>query len=381
MNGKLIKIFLGFFVLLIGSLVLFALLSTPKTNWDSKYKKESKTPFGFYILYQELAELTEAKKVIEIKDLEELNNLNPKTDIIFYIDTNNASSYTVIDEINELNKKDFKIFYADIQNYTSKNINESAKAKINKTELEIYHNRYTNEAKYFKNLKNVKTIGTVSIRDSIVSNYIIVRNGKIDEYTHADPILFTNFYLLNADGFAYAKETFKPFNGKNVYWINPDRSYSTNDNDASPLSFILSQPELKAAWYVLIGALLLYLIFKSKREQQFIPIVNPEKNLSLEYANVIASMYYESGKPEDIIKKKIDYFYHTLRKQFNVATDNVNDEHFIYVLAQKAQISEDEVKEFVTELHNLYHNPKTLLKDVNRTYQIIENYKKKAHII
>ena len=88
MNGKLVKIFIGIFVILIGSLILLAFLSTPKTNWDSKFKKESKTPFGFYILYQELQELTGAKKVIEIKDLDELGKLNPKTDAIFYINTN-----------------------------------------------------------------------------------------------------------------------------------------------------------------------------------------------------------------------------------------------------------------------------------------------------
>lgn len=381
MNGKLVKIFIGIFVILIGSLILLAFLSTPKTNWDSKFKKESKTPFGFYILYQELQELTGAKKVIEIKDLDELGKLNPKTDAIFYINTNNSSSYTVIDQINNLNKNEFKIFYADIQNYTSKNIEESTKTKINTSELEVYQNRYTNEAKYFKNLKNLETVGTVIIRDSIYANYIIEKNNKMAEYTHADPILFSNFYLLKPDGYAYAKESFKPFNGKNVYWINPDRTYSTNDNNSSPLSFILSQPELKAAWFVILAAMFLYMIFKSKREQKLIPIVNPEKNLSLEYANVIASMYYESGKPQDIIKKKIDYFYYTLRKQFNIATDNVFDDHFIYVLAQKAQISEAEVKEFITELDDLYQNPKTLLKDVNRTYHIIENYKKKAHII
>ncbi|QTV05138.1 hypothetical protein [Faecalibacter bovis] len=381
MNGKLIKILVGFFILSIGCLILLAIFSTPKTNWEIKFKKESKSPFGLYILYNDLQHLTGAKKVIEVKNLEDLKDLNPKTDVIFYIDTNNKSSFQVLKEINDLNKREFKLFYADSQNYNSKIIEESTKTKINTIELEIYQNRYTNEAKYFNSLKNVETIGTVTIRDSVFTNFMIEKNNKMVRYTHADPLLFSNFYLLNPEGYAYAKESLKPLNNKNVYWINPDRSYATNDNNLSPLSFILSQPELKAAWYVLLAAIFLYLIFKSKREQKIIPIVNPEKNLSLEYSNVIASMYYESGKPQDIIKKKIDYFYYTLRKQFNIATDNVFDEHFIYVLAQKAQITEAEVVEFITELDNLYQNPKTQLKDVNRTYHIIENYKTKAHII
>ena len=143
----------------------------------------------------------------------------------------------------------------------------------------------------------------------------------------------------------------------------------------------MSQPELRLAWYILLACLFLFLVFKSKREQKQIPIINPEQNLSLEFTNVIASMYYENGKPNDIIKKKIEYFFYTIRKQTNSTNQTIFNEHFIYTLAQKAQITEAETKEILTELQKLYNKKNATSDDVIKTYHIIENYKNKAQIL
>ena len=385
MNNKLVKIICSIFGILIGIIILISIFSTKKTNWIERFGIDNKHPFGFYILYQELGNITNAKSIHEVKDLKELEKLNPKTDVIFYLDENKKSNDIVIDAINELNNKPLTLFYAyayyQVGQDNNKLIDQKAKAKINGKEVLIKQNRHTDDANYVKYKKQLNSIGTVQIKDSVFTNYYIEQNNKMKEYTHVQPILFSNFYLLQKDGFAYAKEVFKPFAGKNIYWINPNTNYQNYDNEGSALSFILSQRELKTAWYILLIALFLYMIFKSKREQKIIPIVEPEKNLSLEFANAIASMYYESGQPSDIIKKQIDYFYYTLRKQYHISTEDVTDKQFIYVLAQKAQITEEESIQIINELQMLYNNKKAIIKDVNRTYQIIDYYKKKAHII
>jgi len=380
MSKKLVIFGIGLISLLITLILLVSNYFQPKTNWDHEFGKTNKSPFGLYIFYQELEKITSAKKTVEIKDLNTLAHLNPKTDVIIFINENSKESEFVNDEINKLNSKPFNIFYANVD-IQSQAIEAPSIAKINHVELKITQNIYTTSAKFKEEDSKLKTIGTVTINQKEYPNYYVVQNDKMKEYTHVDPILLTNFYLLQKEGYAYSKEVFKPFKGKNVYWVNPDRNYYPSNGNQSVMSYILSQPELKAAWYLLLFTLFLYLIFKSKREQQQIAIVHPEKNLSLEFTNVIASMYYESGKPTDIIKKKIDYFYYSLRKQFNLTTDNIFDEHFIFILAQKGQITEIEAKDFITELHQLYTNPNTTLKDVNRTYHIIENYKNQAHII
>lgn len=382
MNKKLVLYVTLGIGILFGILILIGIYAPKKTNWNRSFSLNNKNPFDYYILYNELKHLTDAKSVREVKDLEELKKLNSTTDVIFYIDKDNSSSSYVFDEINKLDSLPINLFYSNIDYYNKKHIKkDSVSLELNQKYYKAKYNRYTEFYTFVNNTKtNNKTLGKLVINDSVFTNYYLEKSNKMNIYTHTDAVLFTNFYLLNKDGYSYAKEALKPFNGKNIYWINPDKTYIKTEN-SSVLSFILSQPELRAAWYILLASMFLYFIFKSKREQKIIPVIQPEKNLSLDFAHAIASMYYESGKPQDIIKKQIDYFYYKIRKQFNVITDDVHDDQFIYILSQKAQISKEEVIEIITELEQLYQNPKSVLKDVNRTYEIIENYKKKAHLL
>lgn len=381
MKYKTLLKLVGIVGFLVGTLVITFSFKQPKTDWKTRFGVENKAPFGFYILYKELKQLTAAHQVIEIKSLEELKTLNPETDVIFFINEKTNGAYQIKQEINALNKRAFLIFFAEENhaNISERSANDIM-IQINDFKTNTNLNEYTNTAFYVPKNRSQHTLGTVKINQKTYTNYQIVYQGKSITYNHVDPILFSNFYLLKENGYLYAKEVFKPLNGKTIYWINPSQSYFQN-KDNSALSFILSQPELKIAWYILLTALGLYIVFKSKREQPYIPIVQSEKNLSLDFAHTIASMYYESGKPHDIITKKIDYFYHTIRKQFNIHTENILDPQILYVLAQKAQISTEEAREIFQELHQLYYQHQAMLKDVHRTYEIIEHYKKKAHIL
>ena len=383
MNKKivvLITIFIGFFI---GAIVLVSLFKKHDTDWTQTFKKEDKKPFGLYLFYENIQQITKAKSVKEIKDLETLKQLNPKTDVILFIDHNNQYADHIINKINELNHKPLKLFYTSTNYFTQEKIsqNQLVLAVIGKDTLNVNKNQHITAAHYVDQSIEQKPLGTLWIDGKQYTNYYLFQNKKMMEYTHTQALFLTNFFLLEQDGFRYAKSVFRPFNGKNVYWINPNRNYFENTNHSSPLSYILSQKELRTAWYILLVALGLYLIFKSRREQKIIPLIEPEKNLSIEFTNAIASMYYESGNPSDIVKKQIDYFFYSVRKHFNVNTQHIEDEHFIYILAQKAQISEKETYELLQELKALYTNPKCILKDVNRTHELIENYKKKANLL
>ena len=383
MNKKIVILIIVLVGFLVGGIVIVSLFMKHETNWEQTLKKEDKSPFGMFLFYENMQQLTGAKTVKEIKNLDELKDLNPKTDAILFIDHINSSSDQVIDAINELNNKPFKTFYSSVEYYTQEPIDKDDKvlAIIDSDTLNVNKNRYILNINYLDESVKQKQLGSIDIYGKKYTNYYLLTNEKMLEYTHTQPLFFTNFFLLEKDGFKYTKSVFKDFNGKNIYWINPNRNYYESTNDDSPLSYILSQKELKTAWYIILAALGLYLIFKSRREQKIIPIVEPEKNLTIEFTNAIASMYYESGNPSDIVRKQIDYFFYSIRKQFNVITKNTEDEHFIYILAQKAQISEEETIELLSELKALYNNPKCILKDVNRTHELIENYKKKANLL
>ncbi len=383
MSKKSIAIILILIGFVLALFYISSSFTTKPTNWEQKYGASNKNPFGYYVLYQELKTITNAKSINEITSLNEISKLNPKNDVVFFIEENINYQHNIYDSIKPFVNKGGIAFLSETSSNNHQTnqfkTNDSIIQKINQFRFNSNYNKYTNTAKYFTKSNQKQTIANVTTQLKTKANYLKVNDKKGIYYIHADPNLFTNLYLLTPNGYRYAKEVFKPFHEKNIYWINPSKYYANSDN-ASPLSFILSQPELRTAWYLILICLILFLIFKSKREQKIIKIIEPEQNLSLEFANVIASMYYESGKPIDIIKKKIDYFFYTIRKQYNLTTENIFDEHFIYVIAQKAQITTQEATEFITQLHTLHNNQNATLKDVTKTYNIINDYKTKAQI-
>lgn len=388
MNKKLF-VYLGIGLILFLAVVYF-LTQTPsrKTNWRQDYSAKSKNPFGYYILKKELKTILETETVIALDDIYDLDTIsNPSEYAIIYLNRNpftkNDYPYPVAHFLEE--GGNLFLSYVDV-NF----IKTSIKDTINQTlvskpiSFNSHYNQYTTDVVGLpkKNLGSEKILGHVNCGSINMPNYYQEKYADGHIYVHVHPKLFTNFYLLQKEGYRYTKNVFSVLKGKKVIWVDPYSNLKNNQkaNNNSSLRFILSQPELRVAWYIIVTCLLLYFLFKSKRRQRIIPIIEPEKNLSLEYAHVIASMYYESGKPHDIIKKKVDYFYHTIRKRFNLTTDNPNDEHFIFILAQKAQLTEEEIKELLNEINQIYHRKNARLKDVHRIYTLIEYYKKHANL-
>src|SRR5690606_10183509 len=136
-----------------------------------------------------------------------------------------------------------------------------------------------------------------------VPNFIKVKHGKGVVFLHLEPEVFTNYYLLQKETFPVVYHSLQYLGDRQIVWYD-GRSHIKQET--TPLRFILSDRALSSAWYLLLIALLFYLIFKSKREQRAVPIVEPEPNLSIAFAKTIGSLYYENGAPGNMVVKKIE---------------------------------------------------------------------------
>lgn len=390
MSKKIITILVISGCSILGLLILIGIFAPKKTDWENN-EFNSKDPFGYYILQKELKQITNANSVNILSSLDEINSYNSKDIVIIRLQNNFDYQRELEDKMKLFLDNGGTILRISPENKYLKKERLSAKENeiilqndlINNSNFNSNKNKYTNNANGFINKRNlpITILSQVTNENDTLISFYKEKKGRGTLYQHSEPKLFSNFYLLEPDGYQNLKNILKPFTGKDILILDPNKDYiQPEENSTSALSFVLSQPELRTAWYILLISIFLFLIFKSKREQKIIPIIKPEQNLSLEFANVIASMYYESGKPNDIIKKQIDYFFYSLRKQFNVITEDIFDKHFIYILSQKAQITEEETLSIITELNTLYNKHKSSLKDVEKTYQLINNYKKKAQI-
>ncbi|KAB2814377.1 hypothetical protein [Phaeocystidibacter luteus] len=110
----------------------------------------------------------------------------------------------------------------------------------------------------------------------------------------------TNYCLSNPDNFQYASD-FTMELPSGFYWFDAyrpkyDKDRNPNSSDQrSPITFLLSYRSLRWAWFVLVGSLVAFLIFRTQRRQRVIPIINRPKNQTLEFAKSLGILQSKSA--------------------------------------------------------------------------------------
>jgi len=152
-------------------------------------------------------------------------------------------------------------------------------------------------------------------------NLIRIPHGQGNIFINSTPFLFTNYNILYGN-YRYPFAVLSYLRGNAFVW---DEFYKPNKREvSSPLRYILTQPALKAAYYLMIMTILLYLIFRGKRKQRIIPVIEPPRNMSLEFAHTLGQLYFNNGNNRDIALKKYSHFCEHLRTKFYVK--NVSEE-------------------------------------------------------
>ena len=139
---------------------------------------------------------------------------------------------------------------------------------------------------------------------------------------HLLPMAFTNIHIAEANIWEYDQWVLGELRDTNYYDPTLHQFYQRDDFqfsgglDSSPLYFILDQPPLKWAWYILLGTVLVYFLFKLKRERSEIPVLKPNPNASLEFAKAIGFLRRGENDLFAIADEMYVAWEATLRKSF-----------------------------------------------------------------
>jgi hypothetical protein len=220
------------------------------------------------------------------------------------------------------------------------------------------------EDDFFCELENgLLPIGYVN--DSLV-NFARRKMGDGYFYLHTIPLAFTNMQLLDDQGLAYVSSAFSHLQQGDIYWDNYSRVpewlgrrrnqgqyYSGNRSlsSDSPLQYILGQPPLAWAWYLLLALGLLYLLFRAKRKQRMIPVVEPNTNTSLEFITTIGRLYFLQGSHKKLALQQMKFFLVFIRDHYFLNTRELDSE-FIERLATKSETN----PELINKILLLYKN-------------------------
>ena len=153
---------------------------------------------------------------------------------------------------------------------------------------------------------------------------------------------FTNFFLLDSvNGDYYQKAlSFLPPDA-NVVWDEYLKSGA--EGQQTLFRVIFRYPALKWAYILLILGAILYVLFRTKREQRPIPEIRPLENRTLEFVSVVSSLYYKQRDHVAIANKRINSFLEEVRYNYKLRTEEL-DSSFIDLLSERSGVARGSVE-------------------------------------
>ena len=385
---------------IIGAVIVFMMIAEvtkPKAlNWRDSFSAADNIPLGCYVLFNELETFSEGDVLISEKSIYEylkkidttaskslvfINNRigfdKEESDaLIDFVEKGNSvfisSTYfygNVLDTLNIAVQGQYTNLYKkeSVSEFTSPSLKDN-----NRVFKDVIENSH------FVSIDTLNTsiLGTITTKDEddieqTNINFIKVavgdNNGQF--ILHTNPFAFTNYHLLD-DKEDYAATVLSYLPKQQIIW---DNNYKSGRKViTSPLRYILQHTALKWAFYISMFGLILFIIFRGKRTQRIIPVINKLENATVDFTRTIGELYFQYGDFTNIIDKKIQYFLEFVRTNYYLDTNKLSSA-FIEKLAVKSTNTKEDAKALVDYLVFLKS------KNNNSEQELIELNKKIEH--
>ncbi len=372
MLDKRSKRVLWIFGIALLAIVITELVRPKPIDWRASYTSFDKIPFGSFVFFNEASSLFE-NSIIKKVEKDPYEFLKDST-------YSKNSAYVFFNDEVSLDKRQVEEILKYAESGNTVFISSRSVSYILRDTLKLFASTNYNileeelHPKFFnKNLKQdsvptfkkgvfkstfskidtlqTKALGYFGTKNPELEelNYIKVKFGAGQFLLHNMPEAFSNYYLLKGNE-QYAANVLSYINADEIYWdeyLKSGRKVIT-----SPMRFILEQAPLIWAYYVLIGGLLIFVLFKGKREQRIVEVIEPLKNTSVEFTQTIGDLYFQHKDYSDIIAKKITYFLETLRSKYFINTNEISED-FIKKLALKSGNTLEKTQELMLLIRHL----------------------------
>jgi hypothetical protein len=345
--------------------ILVEIFSPQPANWTVTYDEDHKIPYGTYVLNELMPDLFEGQSIQNSNaTLYDLKNSDNDFENLLIICNSFSLDREDEDALVEMLEKGKHVFIAAGWFYgtlfDSLNISVSHSlvkdfAGVRDTSL-IYMSdgssfdeegpfKYlsSHASLFFYAYDSLKAdiIATDHEKDPVLIRYQIGEGSLI---LCTLPMAFTNYYMLRDRNEYFASNALSQLPVGKVHRTN-FYQYGRLE-PMSKLRFVLTQPPLAWAYYLMVSAILIYLLFESKRRQRAIPVVAPPKNSTLDFIGTMGNLYFNKGNNKNIAIKKITYFLDHLRQRYFLKTDKLDDD-FERKLAMKTNKSPEKTKELL----------------------------------
>lgn len=204
--------------------------------------------------------------------------------------------------------------------------------------------------------ERIERIDTFAIKK--VPAAVSVPYGKGEVIFVSSPLLFTNYGMLEGNTSVYIFRLMSYLADLPVYrteaYVKTDAMLVA---EQSPFREFIKRPPLRWALYLALLGVVLFMIFTARRRQRVIPIMSKPANRSLEFIQLIGTLYYQRKDHVDLVRKKFKLFAEELRKTAGVDISDVNtDDREYLLLAEKTGMNSDRLKKMIRQIRLVLHS-------------------------
>ncbi len=191
-----------------------------------------------------------------------------------------------------------------------------------------------------------------------------VKYGKGELIVMTNAAALSNYFLLTRDNYKYALAalSYMPVYNNAVIWDDFYRRNSTPGSrppeGQSMFSSLLSIPQMRWAFWILIATLVIWFVSNLFRRQRVIPVKKPNTNSSIEFTQTIARLYFNKKDNRNIALKMIAYFQDYVRNKYYMNYTGVNEE-FARTLAAKTGLPAEKTTSLVNSIYAVQHSNTT----------------------
>ncbi len=415
MNNKFLPYILA--ILLSGAIIALFLTDKNKQGKELNEKitlrRQDKIPYGTYAAYRNLHHIFPGAEILVNKNepgyWDSLSNydanqaliiicgsFSPDTDelrkLISFVENGNdvfvSARYisAAADEMLKCNSSSYDMSMYGIEDL-DKNISLSLSEPVfPKKTIYKYPGRTFNS--YFTSIDSTTT-DILGHDEKARPNFIHLRAGKGNLYVHMEPLAFSNYFILHKDNIGYYEKALSVINPAvtKVAW---DEYYLRKKNYDEPpekkkgwFSVLMGMKNdngkrpFRAAFWLLIGLLLVYVAMEMRRRQRYIPVVTKPRNDSLDFVKTIGRLYYDKGNHKNLCRKMAAYFLEHVRNKYKLPTGTL-DETFIKNLQYKSGVNETEIREIVSFIKFTEDAPSLNQQAVKDFHKQLESFYSKA---
>jgi hypothetical protein len=350
---------------------------TKMVDWSRNYKTTRKSPFGLFILAKEIETMkngfAKVEKVnIGIRDYIDENtnfyNYSGEDKTLFYIDDEVQMQEITMNRI----MSDFvapgnqalisvhdmpATFFGDnvIELETSYNLSNAIVFSLEGSTNTFKVDDKMEYVQYFKFIDtfDILPLGYVQpegIGGQKYCNFFAMSHENGYLFVHAAPEMFSNYSFLNWNNAKYVEGVLSNLNREHLVWFhNYSLERDENKEDYGLLSYLLSQPGLTSAWYMLWVILLIFAFSQVKRRQRVIPIKEAKKNFSLDYVKRMSQFHLLEKNYHGLIETQILLILDKLRTEYRMDTTHI-DKTFAERMTKATNCDPEGAQEFVRYL-------------------------------